>query len=179
MKLTSDNETLAENKVLILYVLNTLNKPITNDALYTIVNSAIDMNYFYFQQFLLDLIESKYIINYDQETQTVYEITDSGKNTLNLTLDILPGIVKLNVDTNLKSKLECLENEQSIVAEFTPKNENEFEVECKIIENGEITFEIKTYAYTRKQAQKIVDHWKEQASTLYPKFLNMLTNNEK
>ena len=32
--LTSDSETLAENKVLILYILNKVNKPITNDSLY-------------------------------------------------------------------------------------------------------------------------------------------------
>ena len=31
MKLTSDNETLAQNKVLILYILNTVNKPVNND----------------------------------------------------------------------------------------------------------------------------------------------------
>ena len=176
MKLTSDKETLAENKVLILYVLNTLNKPVTNDALYTIVNSATDINYFYFQQFLLDLQEAKYIVSFNQETQTVYSITESGKNTLNLTLDILPGIIKLNVDTNLKTNVESIENEKSIVAEFTPKNENEFEVECKIIENCEITFEIRVIAYTREQAQKIVDNWKSNAKKLYPELLNLLTD---
>ena len=177
MKLTSDTETLAENKVLILYVLNKLNKPVTNDALYTIVSSATDLNYFYFQQFLLDLLETKYIISFEQETQKVYSITDSGKNTLDLTIDILPGIIKLKVDTNLKTNIETMENEQSVVAEFNPKNENEFEVECRIIENGEVVFEIKTLAYTREQAQKIVDNWKNNAPKLYPNFLNLLTDN--
>ena len=33
MKLTSDNETLAENKVLILYILNKIGKPVSNDSL--------------------------------------------------------------------------------------------------------------------------------------------------
>ena len=46
MKLTSDNETLAENKVLILYILNKLNKPINNDSLLKLVLSIQDMNYF-------------------------------------------------------------------------------------------------------------------------------------
>ena len=156
MKITSDSETLAENKVLILYILSRVNKPITNDALYTILSSAVDLNYFYFEQFLLDLINVKYVICYDKETQNVYEITESGKNTLDLTLDILPGIIKLKVDTNFKSKMENFQNEESIVAEFTPKSENEYEVECKIIEDREVVFEIKTLAYSREQAQHIV-----------------------
>ena len=59
MKLTQDGEILAENKVLILYLLNKLDQPITNDGLLRLVLSVMDMNYFYFQQFLLDLLEIK------------------------------------------------------------------------------------------------------------------------
>ena len=179
MKITSDNETLAENKVLILYVLDTVNKPITNDALYSIVSSATDLNYFYFQQFLLDLIEVKYVVCYTKETQDVYELTESGKNTLDLTLDILPGIIKLKVDTNLKSSIEMFENAQSVVAEYIPKSENEYEVQCKIVENNEVIFDIKTIAYSREQAQNIVDNWKKNASKLYPKLIGLLTKNTK
>ena len=176
MKITSDSETLAENKVLILYVLSNISKPITNDALYSIVSSATDLNYFYFQQFLLDLIEVKYVIRYKKETQDVYEITDAGKNTLDLTLDILPGIIKLKVDTNFKTNMESFENQESVIAEYTPKSENEYEIECKIVEDGETVFTIKTMAYSREQAQKIVDNWKKNAISLYPKLLNILTD---
>ena len=178
MKITSDNETLAENKVLILYILDTVKKPITNDALYSIVTSAIDLNYFYFQQFLLDLIEVKYVVCYTKETQDVYELTESGKNTLDLTLDILPGIIKLRVDTNLKTNMEMFENAQSVVAEYIPKSENEYEVQCKIVEDNEIIFEIKTFAYSREQAKNIVDNWKQNAILLYPKLIGLLTKKE-
>ena len=178
MKITSDSETLAENKVLILYILDIVNKPITNDALYSIVTSAIDLNYFYFQQFLLDLIDAKFIACYTKETQDVYNLTEAGKNTLDLTLDILPGIIKLKVDTNLKSNIEMFENAQSVIAEYVPKSENEYEVQCKIVEDNEITFEVKTYAYSREQAQNIVDNWKNNANILYPKLIELLTNKE-
>ena len=171
MKITSDNETLAENKVLILYVLSNVNKAITNDTLYSIVTSAVDINYFHFQQFLLDLIDAKFIHCYEKETQSVYEITNLGLSTLELTLDILPGIVKLQVDTNFKDRVEEFSNMESIIAEFTPIDENQYIVECKIVENGEIQFEIKTYAYSRDQAQNIVMNWKNNASFLYPELL--------
>ena len=176
MKLTSDSETLAENKVLILYVLNNINKPITSDALYNLITSSVDLNYFYFQQFLLDLIDLKYITHYKKETQDVYEITEAGRNTLNLTLDILPGITKLKIDTDFKNNMDIIENQESVIAEYTPKSENEYEIDCKIIENGEIVFEIKTLAYSREQAQKIVDNWKKNASKIYPNIINIITN---
>ena len=178
MKLTSDNETLAENKVLILYILGKLKKPITNDSLYKLVLSALDMNYFYFQQFLLDLIDSKFVIGFPKENQTVYEITELGKNTLELTIDILPGIIKLKLDTNFKNLLKSSEDEYSIVAEYTPRSENHYIVDCRIMEDNETVFEVKTFANSREQAKDIVDNWKSHANEIYPKILTLLTQND-
>ena len=176
MKINTDSETLAENKVLILYILSNVSKPITNDALYSIVVSANDLNYFYFQQFLLDLIEAKYVNCYKKETQDVYEITDSGRNTLELTIDILPGIIKLKVDTTFKTNIEHFENAQSVIAEYTPKSENEYTVTCKINENNSCIFEISVFAGSREEAKRIVDNWKENAYRIYPEILNSLSN---
>ena len=169
MKITSDNETLAEHKVLILYVLSNVNKSITNDALYSIVSSAVDINYFHFQQFLLDLITAKFVRCYEKEIQSVYEITELGLSTLELTLDILPGIVKLQIDNNFKDRVEEFSNMESIVAEFTPINETQYVVECKI----------QTNAYSREQAQNIVQNWKNNANFLYPELLKILTETPK
>lgn len=176
MKITSDNETLAENKVLILYLLDQVHKPIKNDNLYKLILSAIDMNYFYYQQFLLDLISADFIISYSIEDQTVYELTPHGKTTLDLTLDILPGIIKLKADTNLKPLLDDIEND-NIIAEFTPKSEDHYTVNCKIMENNETIFEVKTFAGSRDEAKKIVDNWKTNADQIYPKLLETLTKN--
>ena len=175
MKLTSNEETLAESKVLILYILSNVKKAITNNALYKIVLSVIDMNYFYFQQFLLDLVKSDFVLNYDKEDQQMYLITEKGLRTLELTEDILPGIIKLQVDTNLKYALEDVNEENSIVAEYTPVNENYYNVTCKIMENNECLFEVKTFAGSREQAKQIVENWKNHANTIYPSLLNILT----
>ncbi len=175
MKINSDNETLAENKVLIMYLLNQVHKPITNDNLFKLVLSAVDMNYFYYQQFLLDLISAGFITSYQKEDQTLYMLTPHGQNTLDLTLDILPGIIKLKADTNLKPLLDNIENEHSIIAEFTPRSEDNYIVTCKIMENNETVFEIKTFAGSRDEAKRIVDNWKSNAEKIYPNLLETLT----
>ena len=178
MKLASDDETLAENKVLILYVLEKANKPLTNDVLYKIVLAAVDMNYFYFQQFMLDLINVGYIFSFQKEEQTLYQITDNGKTTLDLTLDLLPGIIKLKADTNLKPIIDSSEEEQSIVAEYTPLSENHYTIICKVVENNETVFEVKTFAGSREQAKEIVDNWQNNADSIYPKILDILTKKQ-
>lgn len=59
MKLSSSNEVLAENKVLILYILDQIGEPVLDSTLLEVVSSVTDLNYFYFQQFLLDLLRFK------------------------------------------------------------------------------------------------------------------------
>ena len=179
MKLTSNDETLAESKVLILYILSNIKRPISNNALYKIILSVFDMNYFYFQQFLLDLINSDFVLTYEQEEQHMYVITEKGIRTLELTEDILPGIIKLQVDTNLKYTLDDVNEENSIIAEYTPINENYYNVTCKVMENNECLFEVKTFAGSREQAKQIVNNWKKHAGVMYPDLLKILTQDFK
>ena len=175
MKLTEDSSSLAEHKLLVLYILNKIGKPINQKALLELVTSITELNYFYFQQFMLDLIEVGYICSFQKEEQTLYQVTESGKRTLDLTLDLLPGIIKLKADTNLKPIIDSSEEEQSIVAEYTPLSENHYIITCKVVENNETVFEVKTFAGSREQAKDIVDNWQNNADTIYPKILDILT----
>ena len=175
MKLTQDGEVLAENKVLILYILNQLNKPISNDSLLTLVLGAKEMNYFYFQQFLSDLLESRYIIGYTKEDTTMYKITDAGIKTLSLTDDLLPGIMKLKIDNALKKEVDTVQNEKHAVSEFIPQNEKEFVVKCKLVQNNITIFELNLQASCREQAKLIATKWEKEHEEIYPIILEMLT----
>ena len=141
--------------------------------------AVTDMNYFYFQQFLLDLLEDGYIMKFAKEDCSFYEITAFGKETLDLTQDILPGIIKLRVDSNFKTEMETFENEHSVIAEYTPRKENYFDITCKIVDRNETIFEVKTFAGSPSQAKEIVDNWKTHANEMYPAILQILTNTQK
>ena len=90
-------------------------------------------------------------------------------------MDLLPGIIKLKADMNLKKELESTEEEYSVVAEYTPRSENNYIVFCKIIENSETIFEVKTFAGSRENAKEIVQNWKNNAESIYPEILRILT----
>lgn len=173
MKLNSDNDILAENKALILYVLDKVSKPINNDALFKLILSIENMNYFYFQQFLLDLIDNKYI----QNNQSIYTLTSEGKQALELVKDLIPGIIKFKIDNDFKETLGNIENEFSITAEYIPHNEKEYSVVCKIVENNKTLFELQTFAGSRDSAKSIADNWKLNADKIYPQILDILTKN--
>lgn len=175
MSSNSDNiTTLAENKVLILYILNLLDRDIRQDDLFKIISCINDINYFYFKQIIIDLIDSRLVGTYTKDEEQVIKITTDGKNAYDLTKDVLPGILKLKADNVFQKEMSSIENEASVIAEFIPKNENEYTVKCKIVENNETIFEVKTFAGSRERAKNIVDNWNKNANIIYPKILNML-----
>lgn len=179
MSSISDNPTaLAENKVLILYILNLIHRSIRQDDLFQIILSINDINYFYFKQVLTDLIESNLVGTYTKEEEQVIEITSEGIKAYTLTKDVLPGLMKLKADNILDKELSIIEEESSVIAEFIPKNENDYTVKCKIVENNETIFEVRTFAGSRDRAKKIVDNWNLHATEIYPKILNMLIQNK-
>ena len=151
MSSNSDNATttLAENKVLILYILNLINTDFKQDDLFKIITSINDINYFYFKQVLTDLIDSKLVGTYTKEEEPVIKITSEGKNAYELTKDVLPGIMKLKADHIFEKEFSNIEEESSIIAEFTPRDENDYMIKCKIVENNETIFEVKTVAGSR------------------------------
>lgn len=176
---------LAQDKVLILYTLHKLNREITESDLFKFVSPQNEMNYFYFKQILTDLVDSKLVETYtkeenddDEKTQSIYKISADGKKSLELTIDILPGIKKLRADTILKDELSTITQENSIVTEFVPENEQSYTVKCKIIENNKNIFEIRAFAGSIEQARLISDNWKNNAYSIYPKILNLITEKE-
>ena len=178
----NSNNNLAEDKVSILYILNKLNREITESDLYTFIMPINNINYFYYKQILTDLIDSKLIESYtkddDENNKPIYKITSEGKDSLALTIDLLPGLKKLRADTALENELPHLAQENSIVTEYIPEDEHSYTVKCKIIENNQIIFEVRTFAGSNEQAKLISENWKSNAYTIYPKLLSLLTGKE-
>ena len=105
------NQKLAEDKVLILYLLNKINNEIKNDNLYNIVSLSEDINYFYYQELITDLKNNNLIIFISQDDCNLLKLSSEGKQAYELTKSLLPGLLKLKADTVLKEQIPNIEEE--------------------------------------------------------------------
>lgn len=169
------NQKLAEDKVLILYLLNKINNEIKNDNLYNIVSLSEDINYFYYQELITDLKSNNLIIFISQDDCSLLKLSSEGKQAYELTKSLLPGLLKLKADTVLKEQIPNIEEESSVISEFIPKDENNYTIKCKVIEKNETIFEISLYAGSRENAKQIADNWKNNANSIYPKVIELLS----
>lgn len=174
--LFEDKERLAKNKLIILYVMKKVNYPLSNSQILRLLYDVEGFNYYYFQHILSDLVEQKYIINYQQEDEWLYEITENGINVFELTENLLPGITKYKIDTIVDNILKDVKNDTAVTAEYIPEGENSYITKCKITEMHKTVFEINVFCSSQKQARFIAENWKENANDLYPRFIEMLTN---
>lgn len=172
------NEDLAENKVLILYLLNKLSDGIKSDNLYKIVSSTNNINYFYYQELITDLINTNLIGSFTKDEDTFIKITSEGENALSLTKSLLPGILKLKADNVFKSEVSTIAEESSIVTEYIPRDENNYTVKCKIVEKNDVIFEVSAFAGSRDRAKQISDNWKNNANRIYPQIIDLLSNGD-
>lgn len=171
-----ENQTiLAEDKILILYILKKVGKPLSYKELLELIIAISEINYFYFQQFLSDLLEDHYIIKNKNGEIELYELTQEGTSALELTLDLIPGITKLQIDSEFKKSFNSIKDKFSISAEYNPISNNEFKVTCKIIENHEVLFKTEILVASKEQASQIVNNWNTNAASIYPKILEDLT----
>ncbi len=172
------NEDLAENKVLILYLLNKLSDGIKSDNLYKIVSSTNNINYFYYQELITDLINTNLIGSFTKDEDTFIKITSEGENALSLTKSLLPGILKLKADNVFKAEVSTIAEESSIVTEYIPRDENNYTVKCKIVEKNDVIFEVSAFAGSRDRAKQISDNWKNNATRIYPQIIDLLLNGD-
>ena len=98
--------------------------PLSNSQILRLLYDVEGFNYYYFQHVLSDLVEQKYIMNYQQEDEWLYEITEEGIHVFELTENVLPGITKYKIDTIINSILKDVKNEMAVTAEYIPEGES-------------------------------------------------------
>lgn len=85
----------------------------------------------------------------------------------------------MKADNIFKDEVSNIAEESSIVTEYIPTDENNYTVKCKIVEKTETIFEISAFAGSRERAKQISDNWKNNASIIYPKIINLLLYGDK
>lgn len=94
---------------------------------------------------------------------------------LNLQKICFHGITKYKIDSIINNIIKDVKNDMAVTAEYVPEGENTYITKCKIIESHKTLFEINVFCSTQEQAKIIADNWKNNANSLYPSFIELLT----
>lgn len=159
-----DTDTLY--KLIILYMLDNLDFPLTNSQISEFVLENGYTDYFTLQQTIYDLESSELIIPEIVRNSTRYMITNTGRETISMFNSKLPSAIKDDILNFFQSKKYQLRKEIDLQADYYPVG-NEYVVQCIIKEKKTTLLELKLNVVTKEQAIHICDHWQQDSDEIY------------
>jgi predicted transcriptional regulator len=169
-----DSTHQAENKLIILYVLNKIKTPLTKEQLCQIILENIQINYLDLNVYIDNLHKDHYINIITHDNKNRYAITNSGQSTL---LDFSSHITKYIteiLDMYISKNIEKILKDTNIIANYKKMSESNYQVYLKIEENNITLIDLSLNVTSKKQAQIICNNWKENTDKKYSEIINLL-----
>lgn len=107
------------------------------------------------------------------ETIIMYRLTAKGKEALDLTITMLPGIKKLKIDADFSRYYKSIRDAYSVSSEYLPKS-NVAIFTAREYDKNLIKLELSINS--EESAKKMVRTWNKKADKLYIDILNVFSN---
>ncbi|MBO5228716.1 MAG: DUF4364 family protein [Lachnospiraceae bacterium] len=155
-------------KLIILYMLNKINFPMSNTQISEFILGKEYTNYFNLQQIISELIESEFLkITENTQKATIYEITPQGKETLNYFSGKLSNSIKEDINAYLAENKYDIKKESSISADYYKSTSGDYIVHCIIREGSSILIELNLSCPSEEQAEIMCSKWRDASENIY------------
>lgn len=169
---------LAENKLLVLYVIKALKHPISNTQLTEIILENNFINYFTLQQYISELVSSEFLKYVEKNEKQLLTITVRGEKVLSLFNGRISLLKRDIIDNYISSAIDCIKKELTIYSDYTIESNNSFIVNLKALEDESLLMDLKVSVPSKKQASTLCSKWKENPSEIYTKIMQSLFSDE-
>ncbi len=167
-----------DNRLIILYILQNAKRPLTLNQIVTFCEEFDDITYIDICMYIDSLKKSNYIYEKIENENILYAPTETGLNTLNELLELIPGVDLYNIKKLVNKNYVEVNTEYSINTNIIPIKADEYKVSCFIKDGNDEMINITMYAGTKEQARNISNNWSENAEEIYTKLLELMTNNK-
>ncbi|MBP5354662.1 MAG: DUF4364 family protein [Lachnospiraceae bacterium] len=167
-------ETLMLYKLIVLYILDRVDFPMTNAQLATFITERQYTSYFNVQQVLADLVDDGYITLEQKRNAAFYRITPDGHEALSFFYKNISRNIRDDIDMYLSEQQYSLREESSNVADYYEARKGEYTVELKVLERDATVIEIHLTMPSRDNAETICRNWRKKNADIYAYVLNAL-----
>ena len=145
-------------KLIILYMLNRVDFPLTNSQISEFILDEGYTTYFKLQQAIAELIESGFV-----REETVYYF----KNDIS-------RAIQNDINAFLQKKKYELKNEVSVKSDYYRNSNMEYSVRCQVIEQRMPLIDLTVTAPTEAEAETIANNWTKKNQEVYAMIMSQL-----
>ncbi len=161
------SESFTLYKLIVLYMLEKVDFPLTNGQISEFVLDKGYTTYFKLQQTLSEMVEARFIHEEVTHNRTLYHLTEEGASTLHFFGNKISPAIKKDIDAFLEEHRYELKNEVSARADYFPNNLGEFSVQCRVVENEANLIDLTLLVPSEKEAQAIANNWPRKSEKIY------------
>jgi len=163
-----NDKQFTENKIIILYILSEISLPVTTLQLTDILMQNAFMNYFSQQENISELLDAGMLKEYTDETQRkFFIITPEGKDAGRTLLEMIPQIIKHNLDKHKEEIRKSIKRDWEINAsQYIDENDDHY-VRCYVRDGNAFLIDMKISAGNEKMASKMCVNWKKNTEKIY------------
>lgn len=173
--MNSNGLEIFDNKLIVLYILDTSSMPLTIDQIAKFCADFDDITYIDICTYIEDLKESKYITEQTEQGNILYLPTELGKNILKELLELIPGVDLYKLKKHINKNMVTVKTDYSVDTNIYPLKNDDYKVSCSIKDGNTELVNITLYCANKDQARNITNIWNENATKLYDRIINMLT----
>lgn len=165
---------LTTYKLLILYMIDVINYPLTNAQISDFILGNGYTDYFNLQHAISDLQDTNMISSLKVQNSTRYTLTDEGKETLNLLVSHIPSAMREDARIYLKKNNYSIKETNSFTGIYEPLDNDEYLVKLKVDEDRIPILEVSLSVPTKEAAQDMCNNWREKSQEIYTYILKTL-----
>lgn len=151
-------------KVLILYVMSRVEKPISAQTIYELCYQDEGLSYFDVQEAIPQMLVSGHL---EELPEDLYQITAKGRQTQQLTEDALAYPVKQRTQIAIDRLNEKNKREQFLRTEITRRDNGDFVVHLGLDDRHGPLMDLELMAPTLQQARKLESAYLKNADVVY------------
>jgi DNA-binding PadR family transcriptional regulator len=167
-------ETLMLYKLIVLYILDKVDFPLTNGQLTNFILEKEYTSYFNIQQAISELIEDNYISSETIRNSSLYQITDTGRETLSFFSHSISQAIRDDIDIYLKEHKYSLRNEVSTLADYFESKKDEYMTRLRVVEGESTVIELLLSVPSEREANIICNNWRDKSADIYAYVISSL-----
>ena len=163
-------------KLVILYMLKSVNFPLTNNHITDCILEQGYTDYFHVQQAISELVESALVSKKTVRNTSQYKITEEGMQTLGYFSNQISEEIVADIDHYLRENSYDLRNEMSNIADYYKLNSMEYEVHCRVLEGERDLIDLRIVVPSEEAAKRSCDRWPQVSQDIYRTLITKLTS---
>lgn len=167
-------EALTQYKLIVLYMLDRVDFPLTNTQISNFILEKEYTSYFTLQQVISELLSAELVGAESTHNNTRYHITAAGRETLSFFPDKISNAIKEDVISYFHAHQMELKQEIHIFANFYKATDQSYVARCQIKENAIPLIDLSLKTGSREQAEAICQNWQRQNEEVYGYLMDLL-----